>query len=97
MFEVILIVSILFLGIYFLLYHFYFDSLCNQRNGFIWEDQHTTSVLMWQCKDTYVCNINNIKHNNEKVYIVESWECRKTKFDYFEPSYYKQKITNLIK
>lgn len=96
MFEVILIVSILFLGIYFLLYHFYFDSLCNQRNGFIWEDQHTTSVLMWQCKDNYVCNVNNIQYDELKRNVT-AWQCKKNKFDYFEPSYYKQRINNLIK
>lgn len=97
MVEVIIIVSILFIWVYFLLYHFYFDTLCDKRNGFIWENQHTTSVLMWQCADTYVCNINNIKHNKEKVYLVDSWECKKTQVKYFEPMFYTQKVKNLLK
>jgi hypothetical protein len=94
MFEVILIVSIFFLSIFFLLYHIFFDSLCWKNEGFIWKTQQTTSILMWQCKDKFVCNVNNIQYDVLKR-SVTAWECRKNKVDYFEPSYYKQKINNL--
>jgi hypothetical protein len=96
MFEVILIVSILFLGIYFLLYHFYFDTHCLKRDGLIWADKHTTMILMWQCRDSYVCSIENISSDDLKRNIT-AWECNKVKVNYFEPTYYKSKISNLLK
>lgn len=96
MFEVILIVSILFLGIYFLLYHFYFATHCLKRDWLIWADKHTTMILMWQCRDSYVCSIENINSDELKRNIT-AWECNKVKVNYFEPTYYKSKISNLLK
>ncbi len=95
MFEVILIVSILFVWIYFLLYHFYFDTHCSKTNGLIWNNKHETMLFMWQCKDTYICSIENIEHDKSSRDVI-SWECNKNKVYYFEPSYYKNKVINIF-
>jgi hypothetical protein len=95
MFELILIVSILFIWIYFLLYHLYFDSVCLKRDWLIWENKHTTMVLMWQCKDSYVCNIENIAYDDLNRNVVD-WECNKSKFNYFEVNFYQEKVSNLF-
>ena len=96
MFEVILIVSILFIVWYFLLYHFYFDIHCSKTDGLLWKDKHTTMVLMWQCKDSHICSVDNINSDTLNR-DVTSWECNKVIVNYFEPSFYKQKLNNLIK
>lgn len=96
MFEVIFIVSILFISWYFLLYHFYFDTHCLKTNGLLWKDKHTTMVLMWQCRDSYVCSIDNIASDEYNRDIL-SWECNKKMVNYFEPKYYIEKVNNLIK
>lgn len=95
MFEVILIVSILFSGIYFILYHTYFNSHCLARDGFIWNNIQTTTVLMWQCRDSYVCSIENIEYDDLQRNVL-AWECNKTQVKYFEPKFYQEKVKNLL-
>lgn len=96
MVEVIIIVSILFIWAYFLLYHFYFDTHCLKRDWLIGADKHTTMILMWQCKDSYVCNIENIDSDDLQRNII-AWECNKNQVKYFEPTFYKRKVNNLLK
>ncbi len=94
MFEVILIVSILFTGIYFLVYHFYFDNHCLRTDWLIWNNKHTTMLLMWQCRDGYVCSVENITYDDLRRNVT-AWECNKTQVKYFEPKYYQEKVINL--
>lgn len=96
MVEVIIIVSVLFLSIYFLLYHLYFNKICSTNSGFIWDNQITTTIYMWKCQDKIICSIDDIQYDKEKINVT-AWQCKKNSYDYFEPTYYKNKIYNLLK
>lgn len=95
MLEVIIIVSILFWSLYFLLYHFYFDKHCLNNDGFIWESTHETMLVMWKCKDFKICSVENIQYDELKRN-VESWQCSKKEVYYFESEYYSREFKNLF-
>lgn len=93
-FEIIFIVSFLFIVIYFLLYKFHFDVVCEKYTGE--RNLEITEVLqtMWWCADSYVCYNNNIEYDTSHRNVVD-WNCSKKTVDYFETDFYSDKFYNI--
>lgn len=92
-YEVIFIVSVLFIIIYFISYRYYFENLCIKYK---WEKNLTKIEIlkkMWSCTDSYVCHNNNIEYDELRRNVV-NWQCSKKKVNYFEWYYYSNKYNN---
>jgi hypothetical protein len=92
-YEVIFIVFILFIIIYFFSYKYYFENLCIK---YTWENNLTKIEIlekMWSCTDSYVCHNNNIEYD-ELRRNVTNWQCNKKKVNYFEWYYYSNRYNN---
>lgn len=93
-YEVIFIVSILFIIFYFITYKTSFDSICGKYTGEKNLSQIDKLSKMWSCKDTYICSNINIEYD-ELRRNVTNWDCKKNQIDIFEGNFYKNKFYNI--
>jgi len=92
-YEVIFIVSVLFIIIFFILYRYYFDNLCKKYTWVQNISKIETLKKMWSCTDSYVCYNSNIEYDDLRRNVV-NWQCNKKKVNYFEWYYYSNRYNN---
>jgi len=92
--ELSIVIWTLVLLLYFILYFFYFDTMCNGFSKNIKINQYEIISNIWTCKSSFVCQINNIETNNKNI--ITNWECNKKINNYLHFEYYLNYITNLI-
>jgi len=92
-YEVLFIVSILIICIYFISYKTAFKHICENNTGENWLTEYQTLKKMWSCTDSIVCSINNIKYD-ELHRNVTDWKCEKNTVNVFEANFYSNKFYN---
>ena len=73
--ELFIVVWTLTFLIYFLLYMFYFDNMCNSIKQDAKWDYIFTIKKIWSCKSSIVCWINKIETNKQNIIV--DWSCDK--------------------
>ncbi|MCP4522859.1 MAG: hypothetical protein GY828_01435 [Candidatus Gracilibacteria bacterium] len=94
-FELVLVVSLFFLGVYFAAYKYYIQDLCTQYTPQENMSENQKIISIGSCKDSLVCELVDVKKKEGKPQI-ESWGCKQKRVDRFEVDYYKEKIDNLL-
>jgi len=75
MFEILLVIFVLFIIIYTLMYFFYFNSLCNSYS-WVNEKNYVTAInKLATCKDSLICYPSDIKNDSRNK--ITSWKCNK--------------------
>ncbi|MCP4523998.1 MAG: hypothetical protein GY828_07320 [Candidatus Gracilibacteria bacterium] len=94
-FELLLVVTLFFIGIYFLAYKYYIPNLCNTYLPKENMDYFEKVSTIGSCKDSIVCNVVDIR-TAEGESKIEDWKCERDTVDRFEIEYYKTYFDNLI-
>lgn len=93
-FEIFLVIWVLFSILYFLFYWLFFSSICDNYSYNDKVDNNKFVKKLSACKDNFICEVRDYKKTWNTV---NSWNCEKQEFKYFEFDYYTNGIIWLFK
>lgn len=91
--ELSIVIWLLSFLIYFLLYMFYFENMCNNIKKDPKWDYLISISYIWKCKWSLVCEVSWIKTNKQNI--ITDWQCDKKVNNSLEFNYYMNKISDL--
>ena len=95
-FEILVVLYLLYVIVYFVSYIFFLDDYCDKKSQDVRNHKDMNLFVLKECRESFVCEYD-YDTDIHKAWKLVKYDCEKKKVKYFEKKYYLDLIDNLWK